>query len=237
MPKASRKPVLLKLSGESFSGQSGFGLDPDRLTSVARELARASRRGIRLGVVVGGGNFIRGAAFTQKTRVVDWATADYMGMISTVLNAIGLQEALEREGRAARVLSAIHVRQVCEPYIRRRALRHLEKGRVVIFAGGTGNPFFTTDTAAALRAVEIGAGILLKATKVDGVYDRDPNKFRQARKFSRLTYAEAISRHLDIMDQTAFTVCREHKIPLRIFNLFHLAAALTGKPVGTMISA
>lgn len=233
------KTVLLKLSGEAFSGQGGFGLDPARLKAIARDLSRASAKGARLGVVVGGGNFIRGGTWASKSRLVDLATADYMGMISTVLNALGLQESLEKLGCAARVLSAIHVRQVCEPYIRRRALRHLEKGRVVIFAGGTGNPFFTTDTAAALRAVEIGADILLKATKVDGVYEKDPKLYPKAKRFTRLTYSEALRRHLDIMDQTAFTVCREHRLPLRIFNLFEpgqLVAALTGKPVGTIIS-
>lgn len=238
------KTVLLKLSGESFSPRGYFGIDPARLQSLARELVRARRAarggGMRLGIVVGGGNFIRGTDWSRKTSLVDPATADYMGMVATVLNSLALQEAVEKQGCAARVLSAIHVRQVCEPYIRRRALRHLEKGRIVIFAGGTGNPFFTTDTAAALRAVEIGAEVLLKATKVDGVYDRDPAVHAGARRFTRLTYGEAIRRHLDIMDQTAFTVCREHRLPIRIFNLFRpksLAAALTGKPIGTIITA
>lgn len=233
---------MLKLSGESLSSQGEFGIDPGHLAALARDLLRAVRsaRTIRLGIVVGGGNFIRGAAWTRKSSVVDAATADYMGMISTVLNALALQEALEKQGCDARVLSAIHVRQVCEPYIRRRALRHLEKGRIVIFAGGTGNPFFTTDTAAALRAVEIGADVLLKATKVDGVYEKDPELFPKAKRFTRLTYSEALRRHLNIMDQTAFTVCREHRLPIRIFNLFkpgNLSAALTGKPVGTIITA
>ena len=235
------RTVLLKISGESLSGRGEFGIDPSRLSGLARELVRARRsaRGLRIGVVVGGGNFIRGQDWSKKLSVIDSATADYMGMISTVLNALAIQEALEKQGCPARVLSAIHIRQVCEPYIRRRALRHLEKGRVVIFAGGTGNPYFTTDTAAALRAVEIGATVLLKATKVDGVYDKDPSRFPNARRFTKLTYDEAIRRHLNIMDQTAFTVCHEHRLPIRIFNLFKpglLAAALTGKPVGTIVT-
>lgn len=236
------KTVLLKLSGESLSSRGEFGIDQPHLAALAGDLVRAVRaaRGIKLGIVVGGGNFIRGAKWGGKSKVIDAATADYMGMIATVLNALALQEALEKQGCSARVLSAIQVRQVCEPYIRRRALRHLEKGRVVIFAGGTGNPFFTTDTAAALRAVEIGAEVLLKATKVDGVYEKDPERFPKAKRFTRLTYSEAIRRHLDIMDQTAFTVCREHRLPIRIFNLFQprsLSSALTGKPIGTMITA
>lgn len=240
--RPSVKTVLLKLSGEAFSGRGEFGIDQSHLAALARDLVRSLRsagRRLRVAVVVGGGNFIRGSDWTRKLSVVDSATADYMGMIATVLNSLALQEALEKQGRESRVLSAIQVRQVCEPYIRRRALRHLEKGRIVIFAGGTGNPFFTTDTAAALRAVEIGAEVLLKATKVDGVYDKDPVKFPSAKKFTRLTYPEAIRRHLNIMDQTAFTVCQEHRLPIRIFNLFRrggLSAALTGKPVGTTIT-
>lgn len=235
------RTVLLKISGEALSGRGEFGIDPSSLASLARQFTRALRTAgrLRMGIVVGGGNFIRGQVWSQRLSVVDSATADYMGMIATVLNALALQEALEKAGQAARVLSAIHVRQVCEPYIRRRALRHLEKGRIVIFAGGTGNPFFTTDTAAALRAVEIGADVLLKATKVDGVYDKDPARFSKAKKFTKLTYDEAIRRNLKIMDQTAFTVCHEHNLPIRIFNLFksgELAAALTGKSVGTIVS-
>lgn len=236
------KTVLLKLSGEAFSGRGDFGIDQNQLSGLARDLVSAVKqagKGLRLGIVVGGGNFIRGADWSRKLNVVEPATLDYMGMISTVLNALALQESLETLGRDARVLSAIQVRQVCEPYIRRRALRHLEKGRIVIFAGGTGNPFFTTDTAAALRAAETGASLLLKATKVDGVYDKDPAKYPNAKRFSKLSYQEALDRHLNIMDQTAFTVCREHAMPIRIFNLFQrgsLAAALTGKPVGTIIS-
>ena len=237
------RTVLLKLSGEALSGRGEFGIDPTHLAHLARNIIaalRAAGRRVRMGIVVGGGNFIRGADWTRTVRVVDPATADYMGMIATVLNALALQEAIEKAGTEARVLSAIHVRQVCEPYIRRRALRHLEKNRVVIFAGGTGNPFFTTDTAAALRAIEIGAEVLLKATKVDGVYDRDPMRHRGARRFTRLTYSEALRRHLDIRAQPAFPVCREPRLPIRIFNLFNpasLSHALTGKPVGTIITA
>ncbi len=236
------KTVLLKLSGESLSGRGDFGIDIGNLEHLAKELVYALRmggRGLKLGIVVGGGNFIRGSEWTKKWKTLAAATADYMGMVATVINSLALQEALERAGRPTRVMSAIQVRQVCEPYIRRRALRHLEKGRVVIFAGGTGNPFFTTDTAAALRAVEMDAHVLLKATKVDGVYDRDPAKFPKAKRYTQLTYREAISKHLDIMDQTAFTVCQEHRLPVRIFNLFRpraLAAALTGKPVGTIVT-
>lgn len=225
-----------------MSGRGEFGIDIPHLEKLAKELVGAKRRagrGFKLGIVVGGGNFVRGTEWTKRWKVIAAATADYMGMIATVLNGLALQEALEQEGCETRVMSAIQVRQVCEPYIRRRALRHLEKGRVVVFAGGTGNPFFTTDTAAALRAVEIEAEVLFKATKVDGVYERDPANDPRAKRYTRLRYEEAIKRHLNIMDQTAFTVCREHRLPVRIFDVFRVGAlreALTGKSVGTIIT-
>lgn len=233
------RTVLLKVSGESLSGRGGTGIDPDALNRLAREIASLPARGLRLGVVVGGGNFIRGGQWTKQVGVVDQATADYMGMIATILNAMALQAALEALGRPTRVVSAIQVRQACEPYIRRRALRHLEKGRVVIFAGGTGNPFFTTDTAAVLRALEISADLLLKATKVAGVYDKDPASHRDAKLYSKLSFDEVLKQRLRIMDMTAFTLCQENKLPILVVDVFkpgNMKRALAGGRLGTVIT-
>ena len=231
--------VLLKISGEGFCKPGDKGVDGDELELLAREVLAAARIGVQVAVVVGGGNIIRGAALAQEGRIPQ-ASADYMGMLGTVINAIALKEMLETLDQPARVLSAINLTAVAEPFIRGRAIRHLEKGRVVIFAAGTGNPFFTTDTAAALRAVEIGADALLKATKVDGVYDKDPMQHADASRFESLTYQDAIEKQLGVMDLSAFDMCREHGIPIVVFNLKnpgHIAEVVAGAPHGTTISA
>ena len=236
-PKYHR--VLLKVSGEGLCATNGKGIDGDELETLAREILAATKIGTQIGIVVGGGNIIRGAKLAKEGRIPQ-ATADYMGMLGTVINALALKEMLEKLGQSTRVLTAINLTAVAEPFIRGRAIRHLEKGRVVIFAAGTGNPFFTTDTAAALRAVEIGADILLKGTKVDGVYDKDPVKHPDAVRFDTLTYTEAISRHLKVMDVSAFDMCRAHKIPIAVFNMKtpgHIAEVVAGHPHGTTITA
>ena len=233
------KRVLLKISGEGFSGEGGFGIEAQELENIARQCVDVARMGVQLAIVVGGGNFIRGATFSEKGHIPR-ATADYMGMLATVLNALALQETMEVLGQPTRVLSAISVYSVCEPFIRRRAVRHLEKGRTIILAAGTGNPFFTTDTCAALRATEIHADVLLKATKVDGIYDKDPKKFSDARRFTELTYAQAIRDELKIMDATAFTMCRERKLPLVVFDMKqngNIARVVRGEKIGTTIRA
>ncbi len=231
--------VLLKISGEGFCKTGDKGVDGDDLELLAREVLAATKVGVQVAVVVGGGNIIRGAALAKEGRIQQ-ASADYMGMLGTVINGIALKEMLETLGQPARVLSAINLTAVAEPFIRGRAIRHLEKGRVVIFAAGTGNPYFTTDTAAALRAVEIGADALLKATKVDGVYDKDPMKHKDAVRYDRLTYQEAIAKQLKVMDLSAFDMCREHGIPIVVFNLKtpgHIAEVVAGSNHGTVISA
>src|SRR4051794_5655269 len=237
-PKSPKyKRILLKISGEGFCKEGGFGIDPDELENIARQCAEVSRMGVQLAIVVGGGNFIRGATFSKDGHFPR-ATADYMGMLSTVLNAVALQETMERMGQPTRVLSAISVYSVAEPFIRRRAVRHLEKGRVLILAAGTGNPFFTTDTCAALRATEIQADVLLKATKVDGIYDSDPKKNRGARLYHNVTYPEVLEKQLRVMDLTAITLCMERKIPLVVFNLKtpgNIIRVLRGDDVGTKI--
>ncbi|MBI4386679.1 MAG: UMP kinase [Elusimicrobia bacterium] len=228
--------ILVKLSGEALSGASRHGIDSQALAHICSELKAAYDKRIQLAIVIGAGNIWRGAK--DRGEVIDRVTADYMGMMATIINSLALQDALEDQGVATRVQSAIHVTQLAEPYIRRRAIRHLEKGRVVIFAGGTGNPYFTTDSAAALRATEIEAQALLKATKVDGVYTDDPQRNRRARKLERLTYMEAIRRRLRVMDTTALTLCMENKIPIVVFNLAlrgNIARAATGRKVGTTI--
>lgn len=233
------KRVLLKISGEGFSGEGGFGIEAQELENIARQCVDVARMGVQLAIVVGGGNFIRGATFSEKGHIPR-ATADYMGMLATVLNALALQETMEVLGQPTRVLSAISVYSVCEPFIRRRAVRHLEKGRTIILAAGTGNPFFTTDTCAALRATEIHADVLLKATKVDGICDKDPKKFPDARRFTELTYAQAIRDELKIMDATAFTMCRERKLPLVVFDMKqngNIARVVRGEKIGTTIRA
>lgn len=232
-PRWSR--VLLKVSGEALQGNLGVGLDPAVLDSVTREVAAASQNGVQVAIVVGGGNFFRGQ---DAWLGLDRASADYMGMLATCMNALGLQSALERHGVDTRVQSAIEMQSVSEPYIRRRAIRHLEKGRVVIFAAGTGNPFFTTDTAAALRAAEIGAEALLKATKVDGVYDHDPKKREDARMHEKLSYRQVQLDRLQVMDATAFTLCEENQIPVVVFNLLqegNILKAVMGQPLGTYV--
>jgi uridylate kinase len=230
--------VLLKISGEGFCKPGDKGIDSDELRLLAGEILAAGKLGVQVAVVVGGGNIIRGGTLAADGNIPQ-ATADYMGMLGTVINGLALKEMLETLGQPARLLSAINLTAVAEPFIRGRALRHLEKGRIVILAAGTGNPFFTTDTAAALRATEIGADVLLKATKVDGVYDKDPMTHSDAVRFERLAYAEAIDRKLAIMDMTALSMCMERQIPIVVFNMKHpghIAAVVSGEPHGTLIS-
>ena len=230
------KRVLLKLSGEAFADpQHGFGIDPRVVASIARQVADAKTLGAELGIVVGGGNIIRGlSASAQGT---DRTTADYMGMLATVINSLSLQDALEKEGVQTRVQTAIWMQELAEPYIRRRAIRHLEKGRVVIFAGGTGNPYFSTDTSAALRALEIGAEAILKGTRVEGVYDSDPLVNRDARMFSSLPYIEVLNRGLKVMDSTAISLCMDNRLPIVVFNMKagNLVRILSGEEVGTLV--
>jgi uridylate kinase len=235
--QAVYKRVLLKISGEAFCKPGGFGIDSDELELVATEIGSAHDLGVELAVVVGGGNIIRGAKLAESGHIAQ-ATADYMGMLGTAINGLALKERLDQMGHPTRVLSAINLTSVAENFIRGRALRHLEKGRVVVFVSGTGNPFFTTDTAAALRATEIDADVLLKATKVDGIYDKDPNKHSDARRYETLTYQEAIDKRLQIMDLTAFTMCRERDIPIVVFNMKqkgHIGAVIAGAPHGTRV--
>ncbi|HEX7079103.1 MAG TPA: UMP kinase [Candidatus Eisenbacteria bacterium] len=236
MEAASRR-VLLKLSGEVLAGEARFGIDADALGRVADEIGEGAAGGVEIGIVIGGGNLIRGTATTREA--LDRATADSMGMLGTVINALALQNALEHRGLTTRVLSAIEMRSLAEPYIRRRAVRHLEKGRVVILAAGTGHPYFTTDTAAVLRAVEIGADVLLKATKVDGVFTEDPKQNPAATRFDTLSYLEAIDRRLTVMDRTAFTMGMDNRLPLVVFNVTvpgNLVRALRGETVGTRVA-
>jgi len=230
--------VLLKLGGESLAGPNGFGIDPLQAEAVAARVKDVKEMGIEVAIVIGAGNLWRGKQGID--RGMDRATADYMGMLATVMNAMALMDALERTGVYTRVQSAIEMRAVAEPYIRRRAIRHLEKGRVVIFGAGTGNPFFSTDTAAALRAMEVDAGVLIKATKVDGVYDSDPGKNPNAVKFDNLTYIDVINRRLEVMDSTAITLCMDNSLPILVINLWDPSAlerALRGEKVGTLVSA
>jgi uridylate kinase len=235
VPKYKR--VLLKLSGGAFGGERRYGIDPAVLNRIAAQIKQALSLGVSMGVVVGGGNIWRGAEAAETG--MDRVTADYLGMLATVINAISLQDVLERDGIITRTLSAITIQQVAEPFIRRRALRHLEKGRVVIFAGGTGNPYMTTDTAAALRAIEMNADVLLMAkNRVDGVYDADPKNNPGAKRFDTITYLEAINRRLGVMDATALSLCLENNLPVIVFDLEtggNLERAITGQPVGTLI--
>jgi uridylate kinase len=229
--------VLLKISGEAFCKAGGYGIDGHELQLIAREIAAAAKGGTQMAVVVGGGNIIRGARLAEEG-YMDHATADYMGMLGTAINGLALKEMLEKIGTPARVLSAINLPAVAETFIRGRALRHLEKGRVVIFVAGTGNPFFTTDTAAALRATEIGAQVLLKATKVDGIYDQDPKLHPEAQRFDSIRVEDLIARRLEVMDLTAFSMCLERKIPIVVFNMKkpgHIAAVVRGEPHGTRV--
>lgn len=228
--------VLLKVSGEALVGANGYGIDPNVLDGLAAGIADSAALGVQLGIVVGGGNIFRG--LQGAARGMDRATADYVGMLATIMNAVSLSDALEKRGIVTRVLSAIEISQLAEPYIRRRAIRHLEKGRVCIFAAGTGNPFFTTDTAAALRAVEIGAEVLIKGTKVDGVYNKDPAKHADARLYHRVAFTEALKNDLRVMDATAFALCRDNQMPIVVFNVKqpdNIKRVMCGADVGTMI--
>lgn len=236
MSKATYKRVLLKLSGEALMGQQGLGIDPEIVENIALEIKDVHSLGVEIGLVIGGGNIFRG--LSASARGMDRVTADHMGMLATVINALALQDYLERYDVYTRVLSAIKMEEMAEPFIRRRAIRHLEKGRVVIFAAGTGNPYFTTDTAAALRAVEIEADVILKGTKVDGVYSADPEKDKTATKFDQLTYLDVVKRRLRVMDSTAVTLCMENKLPIVVFNLTkhgYLKRVILGEPLGTKI--
>jgi uridylate kinase len=229
--------VLLKLSGEALMGSQGFGVDPEVAGRIAQEVHDVRQLGVEVAVVVGGGNFIRGVA--ASTQGVDRVVADHMGMLATLINALALQDALERCGTFTRVMTAIEIRQIAEPFIRRRAVRHLEKGRLVVFAGGTGNPYFSTDTAAALRAMEIRAEVILKATKVDGVYDADPQKFPDAKFFARINYLDVLSRGLAIMDTTAISMCMDNSLPIIVFNLNvpgNLKRVVLGEKVGSLVA-
>lgn len=237
MNELKYRRILLKLSGEALSGPSGFGIDPTQAEAIARRVDEVAQMGVEVALVIGAGNLWRGKQGLE--RGMDRATADYMGMLGTVMNALALMDALERLGVMTRVQSAIEMRAVAEPYIRRRAIRHLEKGRVVIFSAGTGNPYFSTDTAAALRAMEIDADVLIKATKVDGVYDSDPKQNVNARKFDHLTYIEVLNRRLEVMDSTAISLCMENNLPILVLNLWDESAllrALRGEPTGTLVS-
>ncbi|MGA4643568.1 UMP kinase [Limisphaera sp. 4302-co] len=236
--KPKYRRILLKLSGEALGGPQGQGIDPDAVHQMAEQIREVRDLGVQVVVVLGGGNIFRGLSGSQKG--IERATADYMGMLATVINALALQDALEQLGVPTRVQSAITMHQIAEPFIRRRAVRHLEKGRVVIFGGGTGNPYFSTDTAAALRANEIGAEVILKATKVDGIYDRDPKLHPDARRFDRITYLEALQRQLKVMDSTAFSLCMDNKMPIIVFDLFkphNLKKVVLGRKVGTLVTA
>ena len=231
------KRVVLKLSGEALAAGRGFGVDPVRIHEIAAEIAEVRAMGVDVAIVVGGGNFFRGVA--EQAREMDRVSADNMGMLATVINALAIQDSLEKRDVHCRVMSAIEMNQVCEPYIRRRAIRHLEKGRVVICAAGTGNPFFTTDTAAALRAIEINADVLLKATKVDGVYSDDPLRNPAAVRYSQLTFDRVLTEKLNVMDATAIVMCRDNRLPLRVFNLNNagdLTRIVRGADVGTSVT-
>ena len=229
--------ILLKLSGEALMGSQGFGIDPVMVARIAGEVDEVRKLGVQIGIVVGGGNFIRGVAASESG--IDRVVADQMGMLATVINGLALQDALEKLDCHTRVTTAIEIREVAEPFIRRRSVRHLEKGRVVIFAAGTGSPYFSTDTAAALRAVEIKADVILKATKVDGVYDADPQKFSQAKMFSRINYLDVLARGLKVMDTTAITMCMDNSVQIIIFNLNvpgNLNRVILGEKIGSLVS-
>ena len=229
--------ILLKLSGEALLGSRGFGVDPETVHRIAQEVHDVHQLGVQVAIVVGGGNFIRGVAASAQG--VDRVVADHMGMLATVINALALQDALEKRGSATRVVTAIEMREVAEPFIRRRAIRHIEKGRVVVLAGGTGNPYFSTDTAAALRAMELKAEVILKATKVDGVYDADPKKVPGAKMFAQITYLDVLSRGLAVMDTTAISMCMDNSLPIIVFNLNvpgNLGRVVLGEKIGSLVA-
>jgi uridylate kinase len=236
MQKPVFKRVVLKLSGEALQGKLGHGIDSGVTASIAKRIKEVRKLGIEIALVIGGGNIFRGS--TAESHGIDRSTADYMGMLATVINGMALQDALEKEGVFTRVMTAIEMQEVAEPYIRRRAIRHLEKGRVVVFVSGTGNPYFTTDTTAALRAIEIGADVILKATKVDGVYSADPKKDKNAKKFKRLKYIDVIKRNLKVMDATAISLCMDNNLPIIVFNLFkkgNIKRVILGESIGTIV--
>src|SRR3989344_4811888 len=238
MPQSKYKRVLLKLSGETFLGKREYGIDPQFTSWLAKEIIKAHKIGTQISVVVGGGNIFRGDRAAEHG--LERTVGDYIGMLATIMNSLALQAALEKEGQPTRVLSSIDIKDVCELYIRRRAIRHLEKGRVVLFAGGTGNPYFTTDTTAALRALETASEIILKATKVDGVYDKDTIKFKDAKKFESLTFKQALTeKDIEILDNSALSLCMDHKIPVLVFDLNregNIERAVSGEKIGTLIS-
>ena len=232
------KRILLKLSGEALAAGQGFGVDSQRVQEIAAELQEVQTLGVQIAVVVGGGNFFRGVA--EQARDMDRVSADHMGMLATVINALALQDALEKHGVYTRVMSAIEMNQVAEPFIRRRAMRHLEKGRLVIFAAGTGNPYFSTDTAASLRAMEVKADVILKATKVDGIYDADPVLVKDAKMFDQISYMDVLKKGLQVMDSTAISLCKDNNLPIIIFNLNrpgNIKRVLTGEKIGSLVSA
>ncbi len=236
MPRSAFKRILLKLSGEALAGDQGFGINTQTIQSIAQGVRAAQATGVEIGIVIGGGNIFRGVAASANG--MDRASSDYMGMLATCINALALQDALEKIDVDTRVQSAIEMAEIAEPYIRRKAIRHLEKKRVVIFAAGTGNPYFTTDTAAALRAMEIGAEVVMKATKVDGVYDKDPKKFKDAVKFDELTYIDVLNKQLSVMDSTAISLCMDNSLPILTFNLdnpANILSAVQGNKIGTLI--
>ena len=234
----SYRRIMLKLSGEALMGEADYGIDPKMIGRLAEEIIEVQRAGIQIGVVIGGGNIFRGAGLAAAG--MDRVTGDHMGMLATVMNALAMQDAIEKRGGFARVMSAIQIHDVAEDFIRRRAIRHIEKGRIVLFAAGIGNPFFTTDSAAALRAVEVGADLLLKATKVDGIYTADPAKHPDARRYDRLTYDEVIERKLAVMDTAAIALCRDDRMPMRIYDMTvpgNLMRIMRGEPIGTLVCA
>ena len=236
-PTPRYRRILLKLSGEALGGETGAGICAEAVHDMARQVAEVRELGVEVVVVVGGGNIFRGLQGSEKG--IERATGDYMGMLATVINALALQDALEKQGVQTRVQSAINMTQIAEPFIRRRAVRHLQKGRVIIFGAGTGNPFFSTDTAAALRANEIGAEVVLKATKVDGIYDKDPKKFKDAKRYERIGYSEALEKRLKVMDAAAFALCQDNKMPIVVFDFFvphNLKRVVLGEKIGTMVS-
>lgn len=237
MPQSPYRRILLKMSGEILAGEGGFGIDPAVVSNLAGQVKAVAQTGLQVGIVIGGGNFFRGESMVESG--MDRVTGDYLGMTATIMNAVAFQNALENIGLDTRVLTALTMVQLAEPYIRRRAIRHLEKGRVIICAGGTGNPYFTTDTAAVLRGIEIGADIIMKGTKVDGIYDDDPMANAQAKRFEHLTYEEVVQKKLRVMDLTAVTLCMENKLPIMVFDIQrngNMLKAATGEPIGTLVT-
>ena len=237
MPKPIYRRVLLKLSGEVLAGKSGFGIDPIKASYLANEVKSIHELGVDIGLIIGAGNIFRG--INAANQGMDRVTGDYLGMLATIMNAISVQDALEKIGCETRTLSAINISQIAEPYIRRRAIRHLEKKRIVIVSGGTGNPFFTTDSAAALRATELGAELVIKGTKVDGVYDRDPMKYKNAKRYDKITFSEVLMKDLRVMDLTAITLCKENSLPIQVFNIKEsgsLKHLILGRKIGTLVS-